>query len=75
MSWGHGEDKFKRMLPNILQGKTRGKKTLWDDVQMLFYSSAVCVEMCQNGGTCVAPETCACLPGYTGMKQSSHCVF
>ena len=23
---GHGEDKFERMLPNILQGKTRGKK-------------------------------------------------
>ena len=31
MSWGHGEDKFKRMLPSILQGKTRGKKTLWEN--------------------------------------------
>ena len=31
MSWGHGEDKFKRMLPNILRGKTRGKKTLWEN--------------------------------------------
>lgn len=28
----------------------------------------VCMDACQNGGTCVAPETCACLPGYTGTQ-------
>ena len=28
--------------------------------------TAVCSQPCENGGRCVAPETCACLDGWTG---------
>ena len=27
---------------------------------------AVCAKDCQNGGQCIAPDTCACVPGFTG---------
>ena len=27
---------------------------------------AICDPVCQNGGTCTAPDTCECLYGYTG---------
>ena len=30
---------------------------------------AICDPVCQNGGTCTAPDTCECLNGYTG----EHC--
>ncbi len=28
--------------------------------------SAVCEDACQNGGVCVAPDTCSCPSGFTG---------
>ena len=30
---------------------------------------AVCSIPCQNGGSCTIPDTCECLPGWTG----GHC--
>lgn len=34
------------------------------------YSSvaAVCDEKCQNGGDCVSPNNCSCVPGFTGAQ-------
>ena len=32
----------------------------------LFLLIAVCDPSCQNGGSCLSPNTCTCLPGYTG---------
>ncbi|XP_069705205.1 epidermal growth factor-like protein 7 [Periplaneta americana] len=29
---------------------------------------AVCTQQCLNGGSCVKPDTCVCLPGYTGKR-------
>ena len=31
-------------------------------------TAAVCTSPCQNGGTCTAPDTCACDVGWTGMQ-------
>lgn len=28
----------------------------------------MCSVSCMNGGQCVAPETCSCLHGYTGVN-------
>ena len=33
-----------------------------------FRLSAFCSNACQNGGTCTAPDTCACDVGWTGMQ-------
>lgn len=35
----------------------------------MFYFPAFCEEGCRYGGTCVAPNKCACPSGFTG----SHC--
>ena len=35
---------------------------------------AVCSSACQNGGTCTAPNTCACVSGWTGATCGS-CLF
>jgi len=32
----------------------------------LFYFIAQCTNGCQNGGTCILPDTCTCAPGWTG---------
>lgn len=28
--------------------------------------TAICSDECQNGGTCVEPNTCSCAPSYDG---------
>ena len=28
--------------------------------------AAICTGGCKNGGTCILPETCSCVPGWTG---------
>ena len=27
---------------------------------------AICTPVCENGGTCTAPNTCECVDGYSG---------
>ena len=29
--------------------------------------SATCTQICENGATCIGPDTCACRPGWTGV--------
>jgi len=29
-------------------------------IRLCFLSTAICTNPCQNGGTCIAPETCQC---------------
>ena len=29
-------------------------------------SAATCLPMCQNGGTCIAPDSCNCTAGWSG---------
>ena len=33
---------------------------------LFYYFAAICSSPCENGGECIAPETCACRRGYTG---------
>ena len=46
---------------------------------MILIDVAVCDPPCQNGGACVSPATCSCLPGYTGKQlgqEHSHaCLY
>jgi len=56
--------------------RTAYTETTDDDPTAFGYSYAanlapqpVCVEPCQNGGTCSGPDTCTCPAGYTG----DHC--
>ena len=40
---------------------------LWFLTCILHYTLlATCDPVCENGGTCAAPDTCECLRGYTG---------
>jgi hypothetical protein len=32
------------------------------------FVAAVCTRLCLNGGSCVKPDVCVCLPGYTGKQ-------
>ena len=34
----------------------------------VFAYTAVCARPCQNGGTCTAPNTCTCAPGWRGSQ-------
>ena len=34
----------------------------------VFAYTAVCTSPCQNGGTCTAPNTCTCAPGWSGSQ-------
>ena len=34
------------------------------DLSILF--SVICTIPCHNGGTCVSPNQCSCMPGFTG---------
>ena len=33
-----------------------------------FFLLAICVGGCNNGGTCVSPNTCECRAGWTGSR-------
>ena len=35
-------------------------------MSVLYLRIAICPRKCENGGSCVAPHTCSCLPGFTG---------
>ena len=40
------------------------------------FISAVCQQICQNGGKCVAPNTCQCGSGYSGQWcQTCKCLY
>ena len=34
----------------------------------MFAYTAVCTRRCRNGGTCTAPNTCTCAPGWSGSR-------
>lgn len=37
--------------------------------EQIFTFLALCASICENGGTCTAPNTCECVDGYSG----NHC--
>ena len=34
----------------------------------IFYLLAICDPACENGGTCIEPNTCECVDGYSGTQ-------
>ncbi|XP_063585787.1 multiple epidermal growth factor-like domains protein 10 [Penaeus indicus] len=64
-SYEHDYDCYSNTLPRLLHIKMTDtvKKTI---IQVSFCHSAICVNGCQNGGTCIAPSQCQCSPGYKG---------
>ena len=41
---------------------------------ILHYTLAICDPVCENGGTCTAPDTCVCPPEYSG-EQCQRGIF
>ena len=67
---------------NVSSLKKKNKKTKNLQLTSIFCNTAICSPGCQNGGTCVHPNTCQCPSGqYTGslcqtrniVKACSYC--
>lgn len=61
---------------NILSGLSKCVCTFYLFICFLFFLAAVCQRVCQNGGTCIAPNTCKCQPGYSGQwcQTCMYCI-